>query len=423
MTIFEESGYILENRLADFQKSVKTLNRRFTKKGISTVKIEVGEVETSEINLPTSDDGDDHTAIREFVTIREVFVKITWEAELCISGYKLVSALENVEDKIFANNVPKEALLEMPAKIVCDHCGTNRRRRRYAYVLENTETGKQIMVGKQCLRDFLGHDPALLIEAAAFKFDLRDFGLPDDDDYGSSYNRGDVSFGLIKYLSVSFGVIDKYGYVRASDPDKRPTRDRVNSHIGQSLDRRGTTEQERSEFSDISERAKKYSDKIDTVIGYFESITEDANNSYLHNIRNILEMGSVPKKYSGYVVSMPSVWLRHEEKMRAESDNTSEFVGKPKERLRDLQLMVKGVRAFDGAYGPTYLYTFSDETGNLFKWFSSKYAGLETEDEVTLDGTVRNHVTDRYMNNQHVTVLTRCKLYESNQRKGGCHAT
>jgi hypothetical protein len=46
--------------------------------------------------------------------------------------------------------------LALPQDIPCEHCGTNRRRRHWV-VVRNTETNKEIVLGKTCAEDYTGH--------------------------------------------------------------------------------------------------------------------------------------------------------------------------------------------------------------------------------------------------------------------------
>ena len=64
----------------------------------------------------------------------------------------------------------------------------------------------------------------------------------------------------------------------------------------------------------------------------------------------------------------------------------------------------KLLTSWEGMYGTTYLYKFTDDQGNVYIWYASR--GIETHDGMTLKGTVKDH-NERDGVKQ--TVLTRCK--------------
>ena len=78
-----------------------------------------------------------------------------------------------------------------------------------------------------------------------------------------------------------------------------------------------------------------------------------------------------------------------------------------KERIYNITAKVSNIRGFEGAYGYTFVYTFTSED-YVFIWMTSKSnLNLTIGDTVNLDGTIKKF--DEY-EGVHNTYLTRCKI-------------
>ncbi|MBO6266973.1 MAG: hypothetical protein J6M06_01940, partial [Synergistaceae bacterium] len=82
----------------------------------------------------------------------------------------------------------------------------------------------------------------------------------------------------------------------------------------------------------------------------------------------------------------------------------SEHVGSVGQRITVSAATAKLLTSWEGTYGTTYLYKFTDESGNVFIWYASR--PINVADGMTLKGTVKDH-NERDGVKQ--TVLTRCK--------------
>lgn len=97
--------------------------------------------------------------------------------------------------------------------------------------------------------------------------------------------------------------------------------------------------------------------------------------------------------------------------MAALPRSNSRWQGEIKERLRNYIVTIEDIFKFAGHYGLTTIVTFKDQQENLYKWFTtSDLSGYEIDEQVSLTGTVKDHIEDKYKNNAQVTLLTRCKL-------------
>lgn len=82
------------------------------------------------------------------------FVLVEAEGTAVINGWEFVAEVEHTEN----GNIIRGTGIEVPERYyhcepICEHCKTNRRR-KYVYIVRNTQTGEFKMVGKSCLNDY-----------------------------------------------------------------------------------------------------------------------------------------------------------------------------------------------------------------------------------------------------------------------------
>jgi hypothetical protein len=143
-------------------------------------------------------------------------------------------------------------------------------------------------------------------------------------------------------------------------------------------------------------------------------------DDYKSNLRAIWRAGFGRWKHLGYIVSMVSFAVRGLEVKRLQQQNaalsqTSSYVGEIGERLRDQEVEVFFIRAFDGNYGTTYLIKFRDGEGNQLNWWASNGGrdlegeALERSGTYSLTATVKRHDVDKYTGAK-VTTVARARL-------------
>jgi hypothetical protein len=85
----------------------------------------------------------------------------------------------------------------------------------------------------------------------------------------------------------------------------------------------------------------------------------------------------------------------------------SAYVGEIGERLRDVPVVVRNIGGFDSAYGYKWVYTFEDESGNRYTWFTTSQQSVSIGASLSLTGTIKAHVEYK---GAETTQLTRCSL-------------
>lgn len=91
----------------------------------------------------------------------------------------------------------------------------------------------------------------------------------------------------------------------------------------------------------------------------------------------------------------------------------SEYIGTLKERLRNLTVVYKYSRGFNGAYGYTYVHTFA-QGDNILVWFTAKALDFEEGEPINLTGTVVNF--EEYKGTK-ITKVNRCILKRIDQHE------
>ena len=123
-------------------------------------------------------------------------------------------------------------------------------------------------------------------------------------------------------------------------------------------------------------------------------------------------MGYVDERTDGLVVSATQAYARAmgEEKKRSNSNDgvkESEYVGKIGEKIKNVIVTIQKIVPCESYYGISFLILMTDESGNVFKWYSSRRHDIEEGDKVILNGRVKDH--SEYRGTKQ-TVVTRCSL-------------
>lgn len=285
---------------------------------------------------------------------------------------------------------------------VCEHCNTNRRRNDI-FVLEH-EDGRRKLVGRNCLADFLrcnGADAfAKLAEYADLAAEWTDRAEAGDSDYfGGGWAV--KTMPLDRYLSIvrmlmrrvgwtsrtaakesmddSSTADDAYRWLFATDRYTRAWKDREDLH---------TCDDDENE----AVRAIAWACELDT-----------SGNEYLSVINRIARSGVVDfDGLDGYAASIIIAYRKAcereaERAERAKNAKTKVWLGRAKERVRNLPVTCKGLHSFEGYYGVTTIVRFehsvSDTEKAVLVWFASgdKYDDWEVDAEYTIDATIKGH--------------------------------
>jgi len=302
----------------------------------------------------------------------------------------------------------------------CEHCGSNRRR-SYGYVVEAAD-GSRKVVGKSCLRDYTGCDvPASAI--SIFEY-LRDFGSGEDgESWGGSGRWAETIEGVI---ATTRAAIALWGW-RPSSHEGRTTSFYVNLAYGpRSFDKQGgeyNGEERKALEAELAARCDLYGGEADKVIAWGADLV--ARGDYEHNLKVALAGEFVIGKTFNLVVSACAAFDRQvarEDEVKAKREAEvarkaalpiSDWVGNVGARIDFGIVTVDRVMGMpDNGFGPSQLYKFRTEKGEVLSWFSSSFPRIDGEpvranDRVVLVATVKAH---KEFAGDRETAVTRAKM-------------
>lgn len=314
-------------------------------------------------------------------------------------GWKFVAAVDHGghhgADKSKAGNIISappgaEGLAEKwgHEEARCDHCGHNRDR-KHTIIVANDQ-GEHKMIGRSCVKDFLGRDVSVPQLTKGDSDDLDDFlgGA------GSARHHQPKDV-----LANALAVVDRSGGYesreRAGYGNSTGDLVRAQLEMGPIKDNRGeplypVTEQHHEQAAKILEWVRSGG------VG---------RSDYGHNVGVALaddEYGVDPKRVP-LAASAVAAWHRHQadEKDRARAQAETAWLGKPGEKL-EIAGKIAHVRNFGrsdfgGYYAPDRLLLTIEHDGQTVQHWTTSNTALgraEAGSSVTFRATVKQHTTD-----------------------------
>jgi hypothetical protein len=376
--------------LATVQEHVARLNRRAARLGKEPVVLTIGEPRAIEVYS----DRLQRKVVRTFVDVSVA------GSPPKLNGWSFIAAVEVFDDLNLIRAVPGEVIPQhyRTTGSQCEHCNTARRRKD-VFVLRH-EDGRLVQVGRQCIRDFLGHVSADEVAARATYLASLDELLRDAE--GSESLTGERHEDLLHFLTYTAAAIRNFGWVskgQARDTGKLPTAEIVSIALRVDPGHRDYIEVE------DADRAL-----AQAALDWAQAIPGTTENDYLANVAAVARQGFIATRAFGIAASIISAYNREqsrkiEAKVRQEKGAASTFVGTVGTRS-DFVLTVVRVLELSGVYGVTFLHLFDDAEGNQFRWFASSER-LDQGKTVVLKGTIKAHEDYKGIK---TTVLTRCKV-------------
>jgi hypothetical protein len=324
----------------------------------------------------------------------------------------------------------------------CDHCHAARKRNE-TFIVRNSITGEFKVVGRQCIKDFLGFNasPQSLVKYIQDLFDLCQIigGYEDEDMFGGGGGKRERFIRLDEYLYRCAVVVSKLGYVsgtRAYETGEMSTATRVwgtffihdnyrnckdpsailkEPYYGYFLNLNGT---EPSGFGTNEKGYKMTMDDYRNACTHVNQMMlyakeeiidapEDNLNDFLHNLQVILQHQYITAGQKGYAAAIFPVYFKHlKEGQERVNYERAGYVGEEGKRgLMTLKLTRIG--SYEGNYGLTYIYNFTDGV-NYLTWFSSKEQEMVLDHWYKITGSVKKH--DVSPKGYRQTIITRCKV-------------
>lgn len=381
---------VLQDRATEALKELRKIAKKAERFGKSPVTVKLGERSMEQRWRK------DYDGVERKYNVPVIAIEVSTEP-VKLGSYELISRLEIIGKEMFVRDVPgKETPEEFRAHSTeCDHCKA-KRARKDVFVVRHTETGAYMRVGRTCVQDFLGVNPAHIVARFAFEQAYRE----------TTEERGPLnwSVSLRDVIAASLACISIWGWVPKSLHTDRPTAASVATLWVQTPD-----QYQKEEAARIREAMKSIAvESVDEVIAWVRTNKEQGD--YMHNLRVCCAEDTLTHPSTwGIVCSAAAAFLRHAERLakyKAEkaAEVPSQHIGKVGERLKGIEAEVVAIKGFEGAYGYTRLITFRTAEGNILKTWYSGGAEVQAKAKVRLTGTVKAH---EVYNDRKETTLTR----------------
>ncbi len=420
-----EIHVISEWNMARLNQKIATLNRRADKIGCPHVEVKIHDTRL----IP------DPSCVIRFTEKRhrspnaaelDALPKITvHDVEIVgegpkIEGWKFVGTLDHytIPGKVIVNTVPGESVPSdfFESDAICDHCEKIRNRVE-TFVLLEEATGEYKQVGRNCLRDFFGHDPQVV---ARFLSRIMKFveGLGDEDEgWGMGGGRQDYSYDSLRVLTNTIAVIRTFGWVprSASDEDNCASSNHVLTIM---LPAYGSQENEAKKkfVASIKFDAEKDLKEANEAIAWLKD--QEGNNEYMHNLKLLEDQEAIPGKMFGYWCSLAAAFQRAQARLelaeREKKTRLNEYFGEVGERYTGFQVKCIGISYTDSFYGTVCIHRMVDTDGRTMIWFANSDAKMEKGNEYIINARVKKQ--DEYKEWKQ-TYLTRVSVREEIVKK------
>lgn len=396
----------------ELEKKIKSCIRKLDKYGLSHL-FEVGDTSVEYVTLYEYDEVG-YCWVPHGVIATEVISYNFEMEEIKLGDWTPVASIEHnvgvIHDKSYNavtmlnNNYSRNSQWEfIPPK--CEHCNSNRRRNKTVILVNDAGEYKQ--VGTSCLKEFTGIDAEKIIGVYG---EIRDkFISPYEMEpivYSDRLSKLTKYIPTREYLARSIHLIDKYGYVKDIYTEHCTKLDAMNGE---------------GKFNTPVEPNELDYDTAETIIHWFtkefdnEFDTSLYSNYDLDFIRNIRDaLANKFTKINGLVAYAPVFYDRLQADLIEYSTKlVSKWQGNIGDKIK-IKLTLVNISSFESQFGCTRIYTFQDVNDNIYKWFTQNMIDVNENEECLVCGTIKSH--EEYQKCQE-TILTRCKIYDSNSAK------
>lgn len=407
---------ILAVRAAECREALEKLQRRGARYGQAITWTETPRTEQRGTRRVINTDPADPRPYREVPVMVDVIdVEVTGEAPR-VGDYTLDAALERTPGGVMISAAPgtEKSMGKLGREWDgrCDHCGSTRSR-VHGFIVSKGRTRK--VVGRSCLRDYLGTDAP---ESLAARFALlREIGsLGDEDSWGSWGSSLNLTADLI---ATARACIRLWGW-RPAGFDGQSTADQVwlRDRIVFGRGSEDAREQKRQLVAELRANADRYANEAADIIEWARGL-RPGRNDYLHNLKVACGADVVATKHANLVISAAAAWdkqvAREAERQRAAEVEkakrpASDWIGAVGERLECEAAELVSTRVLPNrGFGESTIFKFALASGAVLTWITGSAAlkGAKIGQRFGLVGTVKAH---KEVNGVRETQLSRCKV-------------
>lgn len=402
-TQVSKSSKIPEHRLAEFKATIEKLQRRAVKLNCGAIGYKVLGEEIRTIR-DTNPDGSEYKYALKFIE-----VSVFGDAPQ-LAGWRFIAKIDH--DKTIGNIVSVLPSQELPTVYRdadlynCDHCH-KKLFRRDTFVVQHVESGAFKQVGRQCLRDFLGHENP---ESVARYFEVLEMVLS----FGSDWDEAVPGSGGVRYeslldtLCAASAAIRLFGWASRKQEQEDDTNWVLSTASRVSFNR----DCKSSQKLEIIESDKT---NAESAIAWFQE--HDDKEDFFYNAKLLADAGWAKLSHVGLVAAMMWIFIRNEQRSKVEHINY-EYLGTPGQRIEIGEVKLLSIYGpMDSQFGPQYIYRFS--TGkHLLVWFTGRLLGKQAGESLhILKATVREH---KEYHNQKETIISRATLAQDKNLSKEC---
>lgn len=373
-----------EEHFADVLAKIAAFNAKMTKKGLPLVEMEIVEVFDVWVHLNgKSLRRSEPEGLERFKFVKSIgrYVKITFPP-LRFDGWRLIGVMKTFQGQNIISSVPGCSIPEHLWGRVsqCDHCGHNRHRAE-TFVIHNEEADEYMVLGRTCLKDFLGHQAGSLL----FVYEAKD-----EDFFDRGFSVAPTSFDIKHFTYLVAGCIMKDGWRSKASCKYEgiPTADTAKDIYMDIVPFRWSAleweayKAERMPTEDwihVADRALEWAKSLDQSSSEFE-----------RNLSTLARSESTPWRHLGYVAAIiPSFMKLESEKKEKPGKVESQYVGVVGNRP-EMTVTVEAVISCPTQYGTSGLHIMRDQVGNRITWFASSN-WLTVGSSYRVKATIKKH--------------------------------
>ncbi|WP_234265210.1 hypothetical protein [Hydrogenophaga sp. NFH-34] len=377
------------SQMEAFHKHLAALNKKAAKFGLEPIKIlgttsvryrlksEAVDEDGEKVRyfLVPARDGD-QDRIARLVILNHIHIQYPI---IKLGNWQVVGKLEALDGgnmSFCATGNPEDAQAlrdRVEHDIHCDHC-RKQRRRLESYVLREHESGAYMQVGKGCLKDFTGIDPAAALFLARMST-LASFSDGDLESFGSS-GRGNavdtnLFLAIVSFLTANYGFVSS---VKSRDTGAQPTWSWASSLID-------GVEREDYEFRRrYKEQFENHYARAQAIRAWVEA--KPVQSDFDHNLKLLVQGGYLKLDSKHLAVAAAAVpQFNRTEAVKAEPSPPSVHVGTPGQKMT-ATVKIERVIRIETYYGPSDLVLMRDDVGNVLLWKTSACPAAIREDGV-----------------------------------------
>lgn len=290
-----------------------------------------------------------------------------------IAGWEFLGTIQHAESGNILRSVPGKEISESfrTVKPHCEHCAKYRARKD-TFVLVKEEVTKQ--VGRNCLRDFLGHDPSM---ALALVDMIRE--LSEDSDSA----RGQRIVQPIELLEMAAAMANQIGF-------SKDTPGMAWNYLFMDKDLREQIKAGKMPDIRVDDAARE------TAVLAVEWLAQAQMNNFLSNVKAASTMTYITRREATLAAWTVGAYLKAMETDKL-AQNKEKFaqakhIGKIGERL-DLTLtllMVRTIGMTDMGQS-LVLYKFQTAENDVVTWLTAANIDAEIGETIKARGTVKQH--------------------------------